>query len=129
LRANQVIIPLLSLVDDPGLRDAARAVVRKTHAETMAERAASPASQLIALLVEIAESGNHRTIPLAELASRFVERHGGDYERPVTNRYLGVLLRRELDIRPYLIHGVYHVPLSPRHLARRAPRYGVKIDQ
>ena len=129
LRANQVIIPLLSVVNDPALHAATRAILQKTHADTLAERAASPPGQLIALLVEIAWTAGERTIPIAELTKRFVERYGGDYERPVTNRYLGTLLRRELDIRPYKSHGIYQVPLQREHLARRAARYGVEIKE
>ena len=41
-RANQITLPLLSLISDPVLRDATRSVVRQTHADTLSDRASSP---------------------------------------------------------------------------------------
>jgi len=124
-RANQITLPLLSLISDPLLRDAARSVVRQTHADTLAERASSPAGQLIALLVELASKDERKTMPIGELTAAFIERYGGDYERPITNRYVGSLLRRALNIRTFKSHGNYQVPLDRERIAVRAEHYGV----
>jgi hypothetical protein len=125
-RANQVTLPLVSLVDNARLREATRAIVRQTHADTLAERAASPAGHLIALLLDVASKDERSSIPITELTRAFIERHGSEYERPVTTRYIGALLRRALEIRPYQRHGVYQVGLNHQWLAARAAHFGVE---
>jgi hypothetical protein len=125
-RANQVTLPLLSLLDNARLRDATRSIVRETHADTLAERAASPAGHLIALLLELASRDNRNALPIAELTAAFIERYQKEYDRPIVTRYIGVLLRRVLGIRPHKIHGVYHVGLNRTFLAARAAQFGVE---
>jgi len=125
-RANQVTLPLLSLLDDALLRTATRSSMKRTQADTLAERAVSPAGQVMAVLVELASRSQRKTLPLSELVAAFVERHQKEYDRPINHRYIGTLLRRTLKIRPYKIHGVYHVGLSRAYLARRAAQFGVE---
>jgi hypothetical protein len=45
-------------------------------------------------------------MPLAEVTAAFSERCGGEYDRPITIRYVGLILRRTLGIRPYKSHGI-----------------------
>jgi hypothetical protein len=123
-----VTLPLLSLSDDPVLREATRAVIRQTHADTLADRAASPAGQLLQVLIEIAAKDERKTTALSDLTSAFIERFGGDFERPITNRYVGSLLRRSVGIRPYKSHGTFQVPLDRERIATRAVQYGIEAN-
>jgi hypothetical protein len=127
-RANQVTLPLLSLVDDPVLRVATRRILRQAQRDNLADRAASPAGQLMQLLADMLQTDDRQTIALSDLAERFIERFGSDFDRPITNRYIGSLLRRVLDIHPYKSHGTYQVPLDRERIALRAPLYGVEVS-
>jgi len=67
-----------------------------------------------------------RSIAVAEVASAFAKRHGSDYERPITNRYVGSLLRRRLHLRTYKTDGVYVLAMTDSgKLAALCQRYGV----
>jgi hypothetical protein len=124
-RANQVTLPLLSLIDDPSVHRIVKEIVTETHKDTLADRAASPAGALVALIIEIVGKDDRRSIPLGALTSLFIERSGRDIERPITNRYVGALLRNSLSIHPYKSHGTYHVPLMPERIALLAERFGL----
>lgn len=126
-RANQVTLPLFSLIDDPVLRIATRRILRQAQHDTLADRAASPAGQLLQLLTDTVMGSEERTIALSVLTDQFIERFGSDFERPITNRYVGSLLRRALDTHPYKSHGTYQVPLDRDRIATRALLYGIEI--
>jgi hypothetical protein len=126
-RANQVTLPLLSILEDPLLHKTAKEIVSQTHADTLADRAASPAGILVALLVELAGEDERRTVGLSKVTATFIERAGSEMDRPITNRYIGSLLRRALGIRSYKSHGTYQVPLEQERLSSLAARYGVDL--
>jgi hypothetical protein len=127
-RANQVTLPLLSLVDDPVLRVATRRILRQAQRDSLADRGASPAGQLLQLLVDTVITGDQKTIALSDLTEQFIERFGSDFDRPITNRYVGSLLRRALDVHPYKSHGTYQVLIDRERIALRAPLYGVEMS-
>lgn len=124
-RANQVTLPLLSLVDDPALHRMTKEIVSQTHADTLADRAASPEGGLVALLSELAAKDDTKSVRLGQITSSFIERRGSEIERPITNRYVGSMLRRALGIHPYKSHGTYRILLDRKKIASLAVRYGV----
>jgi hypothetical protein len=68
-------------------------------------------------------------IPVADIATRLIERYGDEYDRPITNRWVGSILRRRLNIRTYKSHGIYVVPMQERpKIELLCNRYGVDTD-
>jgi hypothetical protein len=66
------------------------------------------------------------SIPVAEITRTFIECHGMDYERPITNRYLGSLLRKHLRLKTYKTNGIYVLSLKEEEkLKTLCARYGV----
>jgi hypothetical protein len=125
-RANQVTLPLLSLINDPELRTAIRRILGQAQRDTLADRAASPPGQLLQLLVDTVAKDDRQTIALSELTTLFIERFGSDFDRPITNRYVGSMLRRALDVHPYKSHGTYQVPIDRERVVARASLYGIE---
>ncbi len=65
-------------------------------------------------------------VPVAEITAGLAERFGSEYQWPVTNRWVGGVLRRRLNLRTYKSHGVYVVPMSERSKVEAlCARYGV----
>ena len=57
-----------------------------------------------------------------------IERYGVEYERPITNRWVGSILRKRLNIRTYKSHGVYVVPMQERSkIELLCTRFGVNL--
>lgn len=123
-RLNQILVPLLSLVDDPALRTHIRTAVRHIEDELAAERAASSEAQLLDVIVSLKDGD--RSIPVGDIAAAFIKRHGADYDRPITNRYIGSLLRRRLHLQTYKSDGVYVLPMKNEEKLRAlCVRYGI----
>lgn len=125
-RLNQILVPLLSIVDDETLHAQIRDAVRGVEEDLAAERGASTDAQLLEVVMSLKQG--KRSIPVAEITRIFVERFGGDYERPITNRYIGSLLRKRLRLKTYKTEGVYVVAMGDEgKMATLCLRYRVTV--
>ncbi|MDO7836096.1 hypothetical protein Q4610_13680, partial [Sphingobium sp. HBC34] len=125
-RLNQILVPLLSIIEDASVRADIKASARsleRTHAQ---ERATLPEAYLLEVLSELLADQCRKAVPLTEIAIVFAARVGPDFERPVTARYLGSLLRTRLHLTSYKTQGVYVVPIVEKaKVDALCPRYGV----
>lgn len=124
-RLNQIFTPLLSVVSDEGAREELREVVRASHRELVTERGLAIEGQLVAVIRDLLAAGEQR-LTIRAITDAFVDRHGDEYERRVTARYVGSLVRHRLNLKSGKSHGVYVVPPSeyPK-LPRLYARYGI----
>lgn len=123
-RLNQILVPLLSIVDDEKLRDEIRSVAHSLEEDLAAERNASPEAQLLEVIMSLMEG--KLALLVRNITKVFIERFASDYERPITNRYIGSLLRRNLHLKTYKTSGVYVVALKDTEkLKTLCTRYGV----
>jgi hypothetical protein len=128
-RLNQILVPLLSVIDDEALRAELRAVAAQHHAELIAERGFTTEAQALEVIRDLWADSGKTAITVGDITTRFSERYGAEYERPVTNRWIGTILRKKLRLATLKSHGVYVVPLSeaPKLRALYA-RYGIDAD-
>jgi len=55
-------------------------------------------------------------------------RYGAEYDRPITNRWIGSILKKRLNVQTYKSHGVYVVPVTERSkVALLCKRYGIEF--
>jgi hypothetical protein len=125
-RLNQILVPLLSIIDDDAVRADIAAAARTLDRTLRSERAGTPEAQLLEVLTEILADTTQGTMSLAEIVAMFATRFGADFERPITSRYLGSLLRTRLHLVSYKTKGVYVVPVAEKaKVDALCPRYGV----
>ncbi|HVH76567.1 MAG TPA: hypothetical protein VM755_16745 [Stellaceae bacterium] len=124
-RISQILTPLLSVVDDAATREALVGFARGVHDGILAERGLTTEAQLLEVVRELAESGAAPVLSVGEIAGRFAERFGREYERPITPRWIGMLLRRRLHLATYKSHGRYVLPAATASLAALYERYGI----
>lgn len=125
-RLNQILIPLLSIINDVRLQEEVRESVRSFDRELYAERSASTEAGILEILAELLLEPERRSVPIAELTAAFVGRFGGEYERPITNRFIGGVLRKRLRLVTYKSHGVYVLPTTEKpKIDQLCVRYGV----
>jgi hypothetical protein len=127
-RTNQILVPLLSVVESASDREAICTAMETLEEDRMAARAMSVEAELVDVLAELSVSQIGGPIGIAIIASRLIERYGRDYDRPITNRYLGSLLRTRLGLKTYKSHGVYVVAIDPERLNTLRERYGAGSD-
>jgi hypothetical protein len=124
-RLNQVLLPVLSVVPVPRVRADILARARSIQNGLISERAGSPEGHAIAIVSGLLRDDPSERVPLSAIVQTFVSAHGGEYDRPITHRWMGALLRR-LGLVLYKTNGVF--ALSPGQLDRVAAlveRYGV----
>lgn len=129
-RMNQVLLPLLSVAPSEAVREAIRSYAAQVQQGVLSDRAASTEGQLLTVIGEYLSDAERLSLPLQDVAVRFVELFGGEYERPITNRLLGGVLRNRLGLPMYKTNGVVAVSLRDRpRLAALIERYGLaKLD-
>lgn len=127
-RLNQILLPLLSIVKSPAVRRELRAAAADAQMNLIAERGLLAEAQVLEILAELMATSDRAVIAVAEIAAGLNSRHGGEYERPITNRWVGSVLRRRLNLRTYKSHGVYVVPMTLRDkVDLLCTRYGVVV--
>lgn len=125
-RLNQILVPLLSIIENDAIRKEIRDAAQGLEKELRAEKSSAPEGELLMILSELMEDFSRTSITLSEITRLFVERHGTDYERAITNRYIGYLLRKRLRLHTHKSHGVYVVPLSEKSKVEAlCARYGI----
>lgn len=109
-RIAQVFAPLLAVVEDEEVRDRLVALARGKSSMLLAERSATLEAQLL----DIMGSMRRDSVPLVvkDIADRFAERYGLDYQRPITPRWIGAQLRNRLSLTPVKTRGNFVLPHS-----------------
>lgn len=124
-RMNQILLPLLSVVPDHGRRSVIQDMATALQAGVVAERGASAEGHVLAILGTLLADRLDDTVSLAEIAAAFTTAYAGEYERPITNRWIGSVLRR-LGIALYKSNGVFVLlPGQVERVAALCARYGV----
>lgn len=125
-RMNQILLPLLSVTPTETMRDAIAAMAENLHHATLSERSGSTEGELVAIVAELAAK-REAPLPLAEVVSAFASRHGADYDRPVTHRWVGSILRR-LGLVLYKSNGVVVLMAGQEErIGALGKRYGVAV--
>jgi len=125
-RLNQILIPLLSIIDDEGLQGDVRDALRSFDQDLYAERSASAEAGVLEILAELLAASERASIPVSEVTAAFTGRFGQEYERPITHRFIGGILRKRLRLSTYKSHGIYVVPATEKpKVDQLCIRYGV----
>jgi hypothetical protein len=125
-RLNQILLPLLSVIRDPALRADLRSVALEAQTNLIAERGLLAEAQVLEILAELMVTIDRPVVPVADITAGLIERYGAEYERPITNRWIGSVLRKRLNLHTYKSHGTYVLPKSERtKVELLCDRYGV----
>jgi hypothetical protein len=128
-RLNQIFVPLMSIVDDARARSDLRELSRQYQKEMIADRGLSTEAQVLEVVREVLLATDEPNLAVKEITARFGERFGDEYERKVTARWIGGILRRKLRLPTERRHGAYVIPRAAfPQITRLAERYGLSQD-
>jgi hypothetical protein len=113
-RLNQTALSLLSLVDDPDVRRAIQAALIEENANTLSERRETVEGEVLASVVEAFSASDGGNVSLREIAARFNVAHPTEYGGPMSNKWIGHVLRKRLRITTCKSTGIYVVPVSEK---------------
>jgi hypothetical protein len=129
-RLQQIFGPLCSVVSDSPEREKIAAIIRRYNEDIVEERSEAAEAQVLAVIRDLVAKGPDARLAIQDITREFILRHGDEYERRVTPRWIGSLVRRRLGLRPSRSTGVF--TLGPEDVARLSSlyaRYGVKSAQ
>jgi hypothetical protein len=125
-RLAQVFVPLLSVIEDAGAREELRKVAREYHRELVADRGMDIEAQVLEIIRELQETACGLGLSIKEIANRFIEEHGEEFERKITPHWVGQIVRRKLQLKTErLRHGYVIAASEETKLARLFEKYGI----
>lgn len=124
-RLNQIFAPLLSVVSDPDERLQLRSLARSYNQDLIADRSYDVEAQVLDVIHELARAGQSR-LTVKEITDKFVLRHAEDFERKITSKWIGGVIRKRLQLKTQKSNGVFVIaPEEHRKLERLYERYGI----
>lgn len=128
-RLNQVFVPLLSIIKDERAREDLKELARKYHRELVADRSMDMEAQVLEIIRDSIARGEER-LSVKDITDWFIDRHGADYERKITTKRIGNIIRKKLFLKAQKSHGVFIIPLSEElKLARLYEKYGINLQE
>jgi len=125
-RYRQSSLALLSLVDDPALREQIGRELAGEEARVLHERADTLEAAMLTTVVDTFAGSSAPNAPINQITERFNALAAADLGRPMSNKWVGSFLRRKLRLATIKTGGVYVVPASERTKALTlAERFGV----
>src|ERR1043165_955807 len=120
-RLQQIFGPLVSVISDVSERSKAVAYIAKVNEDLVEERSEAAEAQALHGIRELVSRGPEARLAIQDITREFVRRYGDDYERRVTPRWIGSLVRRRLGLKPSRSTGIF--TLGPEEVARLAALY------
>lgn len=123
-RLNQIFIPLLSIIENEKTREDIRELARRYNQQMVADRGLETQAQVLEVIEAMQSQGSRLTIK--SITDAFIDQYGTEYERKITPKWIGNLIRNKLHLRTQKSDGVYVIPESEEEqLLRLYRRYGL----
>lgn len=126
-RANQILAPLLACVSDDATRATITTFAALAEEERRAAGALRPEALVLQALIALAPE-KEGGVSLGEIRRHVLNHHGSEFDRTITARYLGELVRARLNLPTRKSHGTYKVIASGERLRHLAERFGLSTD-
>jgi len=127
-RLAQILSPLMATIEDGEARERLRTLARGFERQLVADRGMETEAQLLEVIRDLRAA--ETPLSVKEITALFADRHENDYDRKVSPKWVGYLLRRKLGLHPEKRHGgIFVIPDSDRAmLSRLFERYGVPTE-
>jgi hypothetical protein len=120
-RLLQIFGPLLSVVENTEARSRIVQMVGSFNEDIVEERSASAEAQVLAVIRDVVARGPNARLAIQDITREFMARHAAEYERRITPRWIGSIVRRRLGLRPSRSTGIF--TLGPEEVARLKALY------
>jgi hypothetical protein len=120
-RLQQIFGPLISVIRDASERERVVTYVSKVNDDLLEERSEAAEAQILQVIRDLVARGPEARLAIQDITREFVRRYGDEYERRVTPRWVGSLVRRRLGLKPSRSTGIF--TLGPEEVARLASLY------
>lgn len=124
-RYRQSSLALLSLVDDPKLRDQITRELAGEEARVTQERADTLEAAMLSAIADAFDADQAAHVRIGVVAERFNSLTARDLGQPASNKWVGTFIRKRLHLRTIKTGGLYAVPRTERaRVLRLVERFG-----
>jgi len=113
-RLNQILVPLLSIIADEQLMYELKESVRSFETELYTERSFTSEGNILEVIAELFEDNTLPNIPISAITKSVVSKFGEDYDHPISNRFIGGIIRKRLRLFTMKSNGVYVLPATEK---------------
>src|SRR5262245_10092530 len=129
-RLNQIFVPLLTIIEDPEGRRDLQELAKRYNREMIADRGMDMEAQILEVVRDISDSPYPVRLTVKDIARWFADRHGSDYEKKVTSKWIGSVIRKKLNLKTQKTRDGYIIPSSElAKLERLYEKYGVTSNE
>lgn len=123
-RLNQIFVPLLSIIEDDKPREELKALAWQINKDFISDRGMETEAQILELIRDLLDAGEKCSVK--NITSWFTDKHGDDYERKITPKWIGRIVRKNLQLRTRKSEGVFVLDdLERPKLERLYEKYGI----
>ena len=112
-RVRQIFAPLLSIIKEDSAQQRLLDLAWRYHQELTTERGMDIEAQVLEVIRDLIEAEDSR-LSIREITSWFLDRYGDEYDRKVTPKWIGSVIRTRLHLRTQKSHGVFVIPIEER---------------
>lgn len=125
-RLKQIFAPLLAVVENEEVRNELRAVARELNADLIEDRGLDVEADILAIIQTLIAEPDKRHVSMKDITAELQKSYGNEYDRNITAKWVGGIVRRRLQIRTQKSNGVYIIPVAQRpRLERLFEKYGL----
>ncbi|MBR9702273.1 hypothetical protein GOV13_05125 [Candidatus Pacearchaeota archaeon] len=109
-RLNQMFIPLLSVIEDESVRDELKELAKIYSEEMVLDRGSDIEADVLFAIKELLNEENKLSIK--EVSNKFFLLFGENYNRSITPKWIGRIIRKKLGLKTVKSHGSYIIDSS-----------------
>lgn len=129
-RLAQLFGPLMSVVDDSEARNHLVALAKAYHDELVIDRGMDAEAQVLEVVRDLTVRSDSGVVAVKEISDEFSRRYEFEYDRRITPKWIGGVLRRHLQLRTHKSNGVFVVsPAQDKKLERLYAQYGLATPE
>jgi hypothetical protein len=129
-RMNQIYRPILAVMDDTEARQMLLNYAHTKHREVVLDRTMEMEAQVLSMILDCSRSRGRQSlgISIKHIADRLSQKHGLDYDRAITPKWIGTIVRQKLHLKTYKRHGAFVVSVNEKTLEPLYEKYGIRDD-
>src|SRR6185437_6687455 len=103
-----------------------REVIRQYHRELVSERGMDTEAHMLEVIQSLLAAPETRHLAISDITKRFTDLNAGEYERKITHKWIGYIIRRRLGLKTERSREGYVVaPGELAKLSRLYEKYGL----
>jgi hypothetical protein len=128
-RLAQILSPLLSVVSDQSSRDEIRDLALEYNRELVAQRGLDLEGLVLEAIKTLRDTAPDENLTIKAIADLMADRHGDEFDRKLTPRWIGHVIHQKLGLKTEKRHGNFEIAAEETPKLRVLfEKYGVEAE-